>query len=65
MKVLTLEEAVKLLPPEDLARLTYALEQGFSEVAFLENGFFVAVHSNVPALEEKGAWKFGQTPQKG
>lgn len=64
MKIKSLDEAVKLLKPDDLARLTYAFDNGFSQVAFLDSGYFVAVHSNVPALESKGAWKFGQTPQK-
>lgn len=65
MNIKSLDEAVKLLKPDDLARLTYALENGFSQVVFLDKGYFVAVHSNVPALESNGVWKFGQTPQKG
>jgi hypothetical protein len=65
VKIKTLEEAVKLLSSDSLAMLTYAFDNGYSQVAFLPDGYFVAVHSNVPALEIKGAWKFGQTPQKG
>jgi hypothetical protein len=65
MKITNLNEAIQLLSSSDLARLTYAFENGFSQVVFLDKGYFVAVHSNVPAIEINGAWKFGQTPQKG
>ena len=65
MEIKTLEEAIKLLKPDDLDMLTYAFNNGYSQVVFLPDNYFVAVHSNVPALETKGAWKFGQTPQKG
>jgi hypothetical protein len=64
MEIKTLEEAIKLLSSDSLAMLTYAFDNGYSQVAFLPDGYFVAVHSNVLALETKGAWKFGQTPQK-
>jgi hypothetical protein len=65
MKITNLNEAINSLKPADLVRLTYAFENGFSQVVFLDKGYFVAVHSNVPAIEINGAWKFGQTPQKG
>jgi hypothetical protein len=65
MNIKNLDDAIKLLKPDDLAMLTYAFDNDYSQVAFLPDGYFVAVHSNVLALETKGAWKFGQTPQKG
>jgi len=65
MKIHSLQEAITKLTASDKERLTYAFENGFSQVAFLDDGYFVAVHSNVPAIEANGAWAFGQTPQKG
>jgi len=61
---MTLNDAVKLLKPNDLVQLTYAFENGFSQVVFLDNGYFVSVHSNVPAIEKQGVWSLGQIPQK-
>lgn len=63
MKINTLNEAIGQLTHTDLTALTYAFENGCSHVVFLENGYFIAVHSNVPALEKHGAWTFGQMPK--
>ena len=63
MIINSLDDAIKTLSRDDLSTLTYAFDNGFSHTVFLNDGYFVAVHSSVPAIEANGAWKFGQTPK--
>lgn len=58
---MTLQEILKTVPSEQMAKLTYAFDEGLSLTIQLESGYWVAVYSNAPAIERKNNWSFGET----
>lgn len=57
---MTLREALKQLTPDQYSQLLYAFDEGISSTVYIDDGYWVAVYSNAPAIDKKNNWSFGR-----